>query len=235
MEKVFNQAQGFDFKSDEGRYLICIAAYFVSLSGLKSLTHNGVEADGADTTGRTPLSYIAEGLNLRDPHGLRNLNDTYKGLLESSSRRSERTSFERALECAQLLIDNGAQVDLSDKHGRTALSYASLSPEYTSWCLQHKASVSSQDLIGRTPLSYASQIDSGNGSVVGMLLRHGADPNSRDVAGRTPLWFAVHPGSSGNVSRLRHACKDSSLVISKDIFWEECHHYVSRKWLDRWY
>ncbi|KAK1676488.1 ankyrin repeat-containing domain protein [Colletotrichum godetiae] len=171
MEKVFRQAPDFDFKSNEGRYLICKAAYFASLSGLEFFILNGAEANGADTTGRTSLSYVVETLNLLDPNGIRlRPVNIYTRHLKRNSTRNERTFLKQALESAQLLIENGARVDLSDKHGRTALSYAGHSPEYASLCLKRKASVNSQDVIKRTPLSHASQADSGDGSVVEMLL-----------------------------------------------------------------
>lgn len=109
-------------------------------------------------------------------------------------------------------------VGVSDQHRRTALSHAGISAEYTNWCLQRQTSVNSKDFFGRTPLSHASQLDSGNGSVIEMLLRHGAEPLSRDIAGRIPLWSAVQAESSGNVSHLRHSCKDSSLVVPTDGF-----------------
>ncbi|KAK1624067.1 hypothetical protein BDP81DRAFT_502412 [Colletotrichum phormii] len=220
MEKVFRQAPHFDFKSKQGRYLTCTAAYFASLNGLKFLIDNGAVADGADTTRRTPFSYLVEGLKFCDfdsPDG--GYDGTHSCFLHFRFPYYQKpASLRRVLETAQLLIDNGAQVDLSDQHGRTALSYSGHSPEYTDLCLQLEATVDPKDLIGRTPLSYATEIPNSDGSVVGILLLHGAEPNSRDVAGRTPLWFAVQAGSSGNIRRLMSYCADSALVISKDGF-----------------
>ncbi|KAF4784642.1 AGC/PKA protein kinase [Colletotrichum scovillei] len=225
MEMVFQQAPDFDFKSSKGRYLTCTAAYFASLNGLRFLLDNGVEVDGADTTGKTPLFYTMKGLKSYNSDATCNDPDaagddykkTYKWFLRMNDTPSEQTMFERARESAQLLIQNGARIDLGDKHGRTALSYAVHKPEYARLCLQLQASVNSKDFIGRTPLSHASQVR-GNEPVVEMLLGHGADPTSKDIVGRTPLWFAVQAQSSGNVRLLISSCKDSSLIVSKDIF-----------------
>ena len=101
------------------------------------------------------------------------------------------------------LLANGDNIDAKDKHGRTALMYASATAYGTSGSdrtarilLYLGASVNLRDKDGMTPLLHA--VRSGNSDTVRLLLSNRADPNARDNRNNPALIFAI-PGRSPQV------------------------------------
>lgn len=101
-----------------------------------------------------------------------------------------RTQAHQAI--ARLLIDNGADVNLSGSNGRTPLSLAAerSNDHIIMMLLEKGAAVEAKDNTGRTPLSWAAE-SSRNENSIRILLERGAEIESKDDAGRTPLsWVA---------------------------------------------
>ena len=93
-----------------------------------------------------------------------------------------------------LLLRHGADIDLKDKNGRTALHYAAEkdldSCEVLSCLVENGADVNKgTDDINCTPLMIASR--NGNVKNVALLIRHGAVIELQDKFGRTALYCAA--------------------------------------------
>lgn len=92
----------------------------------------------------------------------------------------------------RLLVDNGADVNLSGSNGRTPLSLAAerSNDHIIMMLLEKGAAVEAKDNTGRTPLSWAAG-SSRNENSIRILLERGAEIESKDDAGRTPLSWAA--------------------------------------------
>ena len=105
------------------------------------------------------------------------------------------------IETIQILLNNGADVNLQDNDGDTALMHSSgQEPKLTSinvsvvkLLLQHKTNPNLVDISGRTSLLYMSgRPGNFNYEIAKLLLEHGADPNIQENFGATPLQFATN-------------------------------------------
>ncbi len=99
----------------------------------------------------------------------------------------------------RLLLDQGADPNLVNEAGATALIYAVDDAEKTRLLLEHKANPNTRSGEGRTALLLAAA-RSGSGPVVKLLLDHGADVSLNDATGRTVLTFAA---TSGDIEPLQ--------------------------------
>ena len=90
----------------------------------------------------------------------------------------------------QLLVDNGAQIDVRDDEDKTPLFDAVYtgSRDIVQLLLKSGADPNARDDNGQTPLHAAT---TGCRDVVQLLFDYGADPNARDDKGRTPLHAAA--------------------------------------------
>ena len=108
-------------------------------------------------------------------------------------------SLSSPLELIGQLLDNGRDVNESDRSGRTPLHYAICvvhpsAPEIVRFLLDKNASVTIRDELGRTPMHCATSIESNYAlEIVKILLDSTADDivNEKDRLGWTPLHFAV--------------------------------------------
>jgi ankyrin repeat protein len=91
----------------------------------------------------------------------------------------------------RILLDGGADPNLSGAHGRTPLFDAVFQnePDIVSLLIERGADVDAKDDYGATPLSEAAAL--GNEGVSRRLLTQGAQVNSRQAYGQTPLLRAV--------------------------------------------
>jgi ankyrin repeat protein len=97
----------------------------------------------------------------------------------------------------QLLINNGANVNIKDKNNRTSLMFASSGPfaETVSLLIKNGAKTNEVDNVeGFTALMFAAS--EGNSDVVRVLLKNGADKSILDVDKESAYDFAIanqHP------------------------------------------
>ncbi|NLL12180.1 MAG: ankyrin repeat domain-containing protein [Fibrobacter sp.] len=106
-----------------------------------------------------------------------------------------RASAKGDLETVKQLLNEGADVNATDMHGRTALIEASWSGslEVAEFLIKKGADVNASDSAGYTALMRASE--EGHLPVVKFLIKNGADVNARGkVRGTTPLMLAAENG-----------------------------------------
>jgi len=116
------------------------------------------------------------------------VNEKFKGnqtpLMEAIIFRQE--------EIAELLIENGADIDAQDDKGWSALHFAAQSylPKTMKLLIAKKANIDPIDFYGNTPLSRALSNTKGRGEIIRLLLEAGADQNKKNNSGISPLEFA---------------------------------------------
>jgi hypothetical protein len=100
----------------------------------------------------------------------------------------------------QFLVDKGANVNIKDKNGRTAIHHAAMNRYGNTRILaliRNGEDVNTADIHGRTAIFYA--VSNNDKPMVEMLIDNGADTLKRDDQGKTALWYArmqekTHPG-----------------------------------------
>lgn len=94
-----------------------------------------------------------------------------------------------------MLIDNGANLDVKDIHGRTPLHQFAANVEFRwklfEYYLESGCNVNVQDNDGKTPLHFACCHN--NIRAVQELLRYGADLNIEDCSGKIALCYLFNP------------------------------------------
>ncbi|KAJ5655031.1 hypothetical protein N7490_002034 [Penicillium lividum] len=112
-----------------------------------------------------------------------------------------------------LLLQNGANTEAEDDHGRTPLSHAAERGglEVAAMLLQNNANVEAEDKIGQTPLSWAAR--KGNETMATILLQNNANVEAQDKFGRTPLLYAVFRGHNSTIKLL---LQNNAKVNAKD-------------------
>ncbi|CAN5260057.1 hypothetical protein BH09SUM1_BH09SUM1_25080 [soil metagenome] len=95
------------------------------------------------------------------------------------------------IELLRACLASGADADLSDKVGRTALIHATIDgrEEFVEALLNHGADPTTQDSLGFSPLHYAAQ--GYFAKIAAMLIACGAPIDLEDAQGNTPLFRAV--------------------------------------------
>jgi len=131
-------------------------------------------ANKQSTTSKTPLHYLGEG-GWSEGYGYFNdsLEEDYEDLVSEEFER-------RAVKVAQLLINNGADVNAQSKRG-TPLHKATFHKELAAFLLEKGADVHQKDRKGSTPLHNCSL------EVAQLLVTYGADIHATDSKGNTPL------------------------------------------------
>ena len=100
-------------------------------------------------------------------------------------------SFRGDLDIVKLLLNKGANVNLKNSYGESALAWAARGrhPEIVDVLLERGGDVDTREESGRTPLMDAA--GTGDLDVVTYLLGKGASVNAKDSNGTTPLMFAA--------------------------------------------
>lgn len=103
------------------------------------------------------------------------------------------------VEGARLLLEQGADVDATNKANETALFYADAAK--ADLLLRYGANVDAENTRGETALFYA--IDGSNYRSLQALLEHGADVTVRDKNGNTALALAMQNSQNEMVALLK--------------------------------
>jgi len=110
--------------------------------------------------------------------------------------RNGRTSLHYAVTTrlktmAQLLLENGANIEAKDNHGHTVLAMAILleNMAMVQFLLENGANIEANDNLGHTVLALATR--RGNMAIVQFLLEKGANMEAKNIKGNTVLAIAV--------------------------------------------
>ncbi|XP_068787248.1 ankyrin repeat domain-containing protein 7-like, partial [Struthio camelus] len=116
--------------------------------------------------------------------------------------------------CVAILLAHGADANLADANGNTALHLAALAPNtcLAGQLLAHNAHLDAQNKMGYTPLSLA--VSAHHVEMVEFLLSKGADVHARDQSERTPLMLAA---SAGDVSMIEVLLGYGADLCQKDV------------------
>lgn len=140
-------------------------------------------------------SLIDNGANINDKGSSKKM-DIKDGfaLLTSSTRGN--------LDITRLLIENNADIDMTEYSGLTALMSASFrgNDKIVNYLIDNNASIEQKDNFGYTPLMFAA--NAGKLSCVEILVENGADINAKDKDDSTPLMFASQHGFNDVVKYL---------------------------------
>jgi ankyrin repeat protein len=114
--------------------------------------------------------------------------------VNAKDARTNRTPLHLAHspEIAAVLIENGANVNLKNESGSTALMIAVSNGmlDFVKLLIKHGADVNALDVESNSSLHIACNTMIDNFEIVKMLIESGAKVNSRDKEGRTPLMIA---------------------------------------------
>ncbi|KAK4078589.1 uncharacterized protein Triagg1_2920 [Trichoderma aggressivum f. europaeum] len=176
----------------------------------------GLELNGRDLQGHTPLAWAAES----GYESVVQLLPAQDGVeLDSKSCTRWTPLFSAAVNgheaVVQMLLKKGADPDCKSTNKETPLLYASQNGHeaIVQPLLTRGADLGWKDDWGYTPLSRAAE--NGHEAVVQLLLAKGADPNCKENYGRTPLSLAAANGHEAVVQLLLTKgadpdCKDNN-------------------------
>ena len=106
------------------------------------------------------------------------------------------------VEAVQFLLDHGADINILDNKGRSALEYAtgalnwsktSKAEQVVKLIIQAGADVNVKSTLGHTPLIWAAR--AGNLKITKLLIEKGANVHDTDNDGNDALHYALNPGT----------------------------------------
>ena len=129
-------------------------------------------------------------------------------------------TWRSTIETMELLIDNGADVNMKRTDGAIALHYAVWFglKEKTEFLLSKGSDVKARDgdNNGATPLHEAVMRSPNNG-IIELLIANKADVNNMDDSGKTPLDWAIKYDQPETADLLRkHGAKTGDELIEED-------------------
>uniref|UniRef100_A0A914DN02 Major sperm protein n=1 Tax=Acrobeloides nanus TaxID=290746 RepID=A0A914DN02_9BILA len=168
------------------------AAYENQIEIVRYLLEKGADLNRKDMNGSIALHYAAQNKNdnkliveLLLKHGADIEHQNTEGetcLMTASSRNN--------IEVVCYLLEKGADSNIKDKYGRTALFYVvNENKLIVKLLLEHGADIEHQNTKGVTCLMYASY--NNRIEIVRYLLKKGADVNRKDKNGSTALHYAA--------------------------------------------
>ncbi|OAQ99952.1 hypothetical protein LLEC1_04023 [Akanthomyces lecanii] len=186
------------------------------------LAAEGVNPNSRDNHDRTPLLRVAIStpaiIRKNSGHALQDYNMQLMLLEQQNKTRLMMSRQGRSIprphhligwavqqfsNIVKLLLENGANVEVKDEDGRTALSYIAEQGHeaIVKILLEKGANVEAKDRNGQTPLSWAAE--KGHEAIVKMLLEKGAYVEAKDKGGQTPLSLAAEKGYEAVVEMLQ--------------------------------
>lgn len=126
----------------------------------------------------------------------------------------------------ELLISQGADINLINAHGMSALHCAASQKKIgiIKLLLSKGAGINIQDeRVKQTPLNLVSERD--NEEVVKVLIENGADVNVKNIYGQTPLFRAVGFYGNENIAEILIS-KGSEVNIQDNLGFSPLHHAV---------
>ncbi|EDO47126.1 predicted protein [Nematostella vectensis] len=121
---------------------------------------------------------------------------------------------EKAFQCCELLLENGARTGVYDRHRITPLMYAARQGR-VSLCkklIEKGAQVDKQDVRGWTALSWAAS--EGHGRLVRVLLDYKADPQLYSSDGQAPCDIAYSKGHD-TIAEILEAASSGGLRLAR--------------------
>lgn len=159
----------------------------INLDAAELLLKNGADVNIQGRIGQTPL-FIARSKDAV------NLLIQYKVSVNAREFRNSRTRLfsltqQGELELVEVLVENGADINIQDRIGQTPLFNAAYykRTNVVKFILKHGANINIRDKRGRTPLFSAISRD-----VAKLIIDSGADVNARDNQGKTALFFITY-------------------------------------------
>jgi len=172
--------------------LLSVAVACDSLNCMTCLIKAGADVRQADGSGAEPVHWACTGgrvnaLSLLLSHGA-DANPTRNASVAPPLAICAKHD---RLDCARLLLENGAPVDRQDGMGRSALHLASWFnfSRFVPLLLQFHARIDLKDQSGDTPLHLAARF--GQVETCEVLVERGAPVDAQERVGRAPLHFAV--------------------------------------------
>ncbi|XP_075212272.1 uncharacterized protein LOC142319171 [Lycorma delicatula] len=167
---------------------------------INKLIINGANVNAIDYSGRTPLifllKYVGDVKHLTDKKLNKNKIKTHV----SKSKSINKKSFLSVTECnaeseiIMLLINNGADINMSDLDKVTPLMYAIINNSYykgiVTKLIDIGADINASDNCGKTPLMYAL-MNINDTQLAYELINRGADVNAEDNSGKTSLMYSL--------------------------------------------
>ena len=239
---LIDKGAGVNIKDNDGRTPLSWLAgsspsCTASVEVAKLLLQSGADIDCEDSSGRTPLSWAAHSAS---SHMLDWL--LKQGACVNSRDSAGRTplcyvNYDKeswfamcaSLACGRLeplatevLLLAGANVELPDDEGRTALSYAAEAGAkvVVELLINHGACLDGKDEKGRTALSYAAEYSTtayATPGLIELLIDRGACLEVEDNTGKTPLWYATRNKDTEVLRVLRTNTKGESNPTASNI------------------
>jgi ankyrin repeat protein len=197
---VLKQGARTDVTDADGNSLLMLAAKRHHVTGLAALLGAGLDANGRNAEGDTPLAVAAGkseyelmvvgiGLALGQDR-----NSLMKLIFRPAQKSTESAATARRLEATKLLLAAMADPNVADSGGDTPLLEATRSgdAELVSLLIAAGAKVNARNTSGSAPLLHAAQF--GLQEIASILLDAHADASVTDSEGRTPLELAEAGG-----------------------------------------
>lgn len=151
------------------------------------LIKNGAMIDARDINQSTPLHLAVIHDNLES---VTILLKNKSNVFPRDDRGRTALHLAQSAEVSELLLSNGAHIDVSDKNCSTSLHYCSINgrKELAALLIAQGANVDSMNLQGQTPLHLAAH--NNFEAILSILLKNRADSNVMNACGQTPLHLA---------------------------------------------